>query len=323
MGQQVASADAFTTEQTWHRDDISVSQPWAKTVPTACLDIVTDRIARWHREGRKPSVIDVTLDDAGRAAGRDALAHVQREIDSGCGFVVLDRLPVERWSPEDATLAYALIGRMLGTPVSQSKDGKRLYDVVDTGADVTKGARFSVTNAPSSFHTDGTFNPAIADYVGLLCLRTAKSGGESQMASACTVHQAIRAMSSELFDALYAPFWFDRRGQHADDELPGTAHPVFVWDGRELTMRYLRYYIDEGHRTMDQPLTVTQRDALDAVDQCLADERFFVEFKLEPGQMLLSNNHWLLHSRSGYEDHADPAKRRHYVRLWLNRDGEG
>jgi hypothetical protein len=47
-----------------------------------------------------------------------------------------------------------LIGHLLGRPVEQNVQGTVLYDVRDTGQDVRYGARFSVTNAESSFHTD-------------------------------------------------------------------------------------------------------------------------------------------------------------------------
>ena len=33
--------------------------------------------------------------------------------------------------------------------------------------------------------------------------------------------------------------------------------------------------------------------------------------------MQFLNNHVVMHSRTNYEDHADPNKRRHLLRLWL------
>ena len=50
--------------------------------------------------------------------------------------------------------------------------------------DVRYGARFSVTNAESTFHTDNSFGTEVLDYVGLLCLNTARSGGEKSSAAA-------------------------------------------------------------------------------------------------------------------------------------------
>lgn len=34
--------------------------------------------------------------------------------------------------------------------------------------------------------------------------------------------------------------------------------------------------------------------------------------------MLVTNNRWILHNRTAFEDHAEPELRRHYVRLWLD-----
>jgi hypothetical protein len=36
-----------------------------------------------------------------------------------------------------------------------------------------------------------------------------------------------------------------------------------------------------------------------------------------PGDMQFVSNHWILHSRTAYEDFAEPEKRRHLFRLWL------
>ena len=76
---------------------------------------------------------------------------------------------------------YWLVGQLLGRPIAQNVQGTLLYDVADYGQDVRQGARFSVTNAESSFHTDNSFGEEIADYVGLLCLNPARSGGLSQL----------------------------------------------------------------------------------------------------------------------------------------------
>ena len=41
------------------------------------------------------------------------------------------------------------------------------------------------------------------------------------------------------------------------------------------------------------------------------------EFALEPGQVYFINNRWILHNRTAFEDHPEPERRRHLVRLWL------
>jgi len=44
------------------------------------------------------------------------------------------------------------------------------------------------------------------------------------------------------------------------------------------------------------------------------------EFHLEPGQILFTNNRWILHNRTAFGDDPDPDRRRHYLRLWLPRN---
>ncbi len=65
------------------------------------------------------------------------------------------------------------------------------------------------------------------------------------------------------------------------------------------------------------PLTARQVRALDVLDEVLNRRELRVEFALKPGEMYFINNRWILHNRTAFEDHADPGRRRHLVRLWL------
>jgi hypothetical protein len=124
--------------------------------------------------------------------------------------------------------------------------------------------------------------------------------------------------SPEILETLYANFSFDRRGQFHPGEPELMVAPVFRWDGTELDTRYLHYYITEGHRA-GEPLSVEQNTALAKLVEIVSRPEMRVSFALRPGQMLFTNNHWILHNRTAFEDHPDPEKRRHYVRLWLKR----
>jgi alpha-ketoglutarate-dependent taurine dioxygenase len=72
-----------------------------------------------------------------------------------------------------------------------------------------------------------------------------------------------------------------------------------------------------GQQKAKQALTPAQIQALDVLDGVLSRPEFRAEFYLEPGQMLFVNNRWILHNRTMFEDHPEPERRRHYVRLWL------
>jgi hypothetical protein len=306
-------------ERAWTADSIGQDRPWFLHLDQKCWDLIDPVVESW-RQDLLP-VTEVRLNEAQRQAGTEVLADVIGMLESGYGFVLLDRIPLDRYSHEEAKLAYWLIGQFIGQPFEQNVKGTSLYDVRDAGGDLTKGSRFSITNERTSFHTDGSFNQIIADHVGLLCLFTAKSGGESQMMSAYSLHNRLMERHSDLLKVLYQPFHVDRRGEFEEGELPASEQPIFHWDGHELTMRYLNYYIQVGHQEMELPLSDAQRKALDAIEELLKEEDLFVEFSVEPGQMLFCNNHWILHNRNAYEDYGDPELRRHYVRLWLLRSG--
>ena len=109
----------------------------------------------------------------------DALQPVALALEEGPGFAVIAGLNSDRLGREAAQVAYWVLERSLGESLEQNIEGDLLYDVRDTGREVSAGARFSVTNAESTFHIDSAFSPRIPDYVGLLCLQMARSGGRS------------------------------------------------------------------------------------------------------------------------------------------------
>ena len=122
--------------------------------------------------------------DAGLAAAAAAdVASIRAALEDGRGFLVVPAGEPGRFSHRRQAVRYWLLGSLLGRPVEQNVQGTLLYDVRDTGQDVRYGARFSVTNAESTFHTDSSFMETVTDYVGLLCLNDAKSGGLSQVVS--------------------------------------------------------------------------------------------------------------------------------------------
>jgi hypothetical protein len=120
---------------------------------------------------------------------------------------------------------------------------------------------------------------------------------------------------------LHELFHVDRRGGVRGGEAPTARFPVFQNDaaGDALVVRYLRYWIEAGHEKVHQPLTPAQRHALDVLDRVLNRPELRVEFDLKPGDMYFINNRWTLHNRTAFEDHPDPERRRHLVRLWLKK----
>ena len=304
----------------WTAHSVGSAGAWRAVVEGDCLAEL-DTYLSMPQIARQPTT-SIRLPAAGLPLTRAAVEPVRAAIDSGRGFVIVDGLSSAGPLSAHVQRLYWLIGQMMGTPIAQDIAGTLLYSVTDTGRDVRAGARFSVTNAESTFHTDGAFNPLVADCVGLLSLQRARSGGRSQLVSAVAVHDAMLREHPGELSALYEVFCFDRRGQFAPGEPPFWETSVFSWDGAHLRNRFMRTYIEVGHELAGRELTRRQMAALDAFDHCLQRQEFRVEFDLEPGQMLFTNNHLILHNRTAFVDHSKPQRRRHLVRLWLTDRGQ-
>jgi hypothetical protein len=292
---------AISGVQAWTAASIDVPAAWYYPLPEAF------HAAAAAIKGMPVTAVEPTTDL------RHTLAPVRQALASGRGFAIID-------APPDAgnlPLLYWLVGHALGKPMAQNVQGTLLYDVRDTGQDLSKGARFSVTSYESSFHTDNSFGVHLADYVGLLCLQSAKSGGRSQLLCGYALHNELLARHPDVLATLYQPFHIDRRGGVSAGEAPTIQFPIIAWDGRELLFRYLRYWIEVGHEKAGQPLSAEQVRAMNVLDECMRDPGLRVEFDLKPGQMFFINNRWLLHNRTAFEDHAEPERRRHLLRLWL------
>jgi alpha-ketoglutarate-dependent taurine dioxygenase len=302
----------------WRADTLDAPASWYYPLSDAAWAALDETVQELRR--RPQPATEVVLSASQRAAWAASLKPVRAALETGRGFAIVDRVPLEHYTHREAQLLYWLVGQVLGRPFAQNVQGTLLYDVRDTGQDVAQGARFSVTNYESSFHTDNSFGAEVLDYVGLLCLRTAKSGGLSQIVSGFTVYEELRAARPDLLDILGQPFHFDRRGGVRAGEGPTTSFPILSADGGELLIRYLRFWIEAGHQKVGKPLTVAQVEALEVLDGVLSRPELRAEFRLEPGQMFFINNRWIFHNRTAFADHPELERRRHLVRLWLQCD---
>jgi len=107
------------------------------------------------------------------------------------------------------------MGSWLGGFRSQNAKGHLLGHVKDLGLDIRDPrVRYYQTNRRLEYHTDSI------DIVGLLCLKTAKAGGESYLASSMTVIQRGARARPDLVPALFEPFPTDRRGEVPEGMQP-------------------------------------------------------------------------------------------------------
>ena len=241
------------------------------------------------------------------------IAAVSDEIQNGRGFAVLRGIPVEEWGTELSAAAFYGVGAHIGKARSQNAKGHILGHVRDLGRDPKDPtARIYQTTARQTFHTDST------DIVGLVCLKTAKSGGESMLVSAMSVYNVMRAEAPELALELFQPNAVDRRGEVPVGMKEYYELPPLTWHEGRLTVHYQRQYIDSAMRFADaNRLTEKRIAALDMFDKLANDRKLKLDMEFRPGDIQLAHNHTLMHDRLDFEDWPELDKRRHLLRLWL------
>jgi alpha-ketoglutarate-dependent taurine dioxygenase len=306
---------AIAGPRAWTAKSVDEPQSWYYPLPEDWWPAF-EAVRESNRKTPRP-LFETRLPEGARNPFIAALNPVRAALETGRGFAIVQPPPGKVSPQDDLRLLYWLVGLGLGRPVEQNVQGALLYNVRDTGQDLSKGARFSVTNYESSFHTDNSFGTEIVDYVGLLCLQIAKSGGRSQVVSGYAVHDELLARNRDALEILKQPFHVDRRGGVRAGESPTIQFPVIASNQTELVFRYLRYWIEVGHEKAGQPLTEDQVAALNVLDEVLNRRDLRAEFDLRPGDMYFINNRWILHNRTAFEDYTEPERRRHLVRLWL------
>jgi hypothetical protein len=241
------------------------------------------------------------------------LGALREELLHGRGFALLRGLPIERYSTLELATIFMGLGGHLGSARSQNGRGHVLGHVHDAGLRSTDpSVRLYQTNQRQTFHTDS------CDIVGLLCLREARSGGESLLVSAPEVFNQLRRERPELLSRLLEPMPHDRRGEVPAGMKPYFDIPVFSWYAGQLTVFYQRQYFDSAQRFEEAPrLSADDRAALDLFDATCNDERLHLRMRLRPGDMQFVHNHTILHDRMAFEDWPEPKRARHLLRLWL------
>jgi hypothetical protein len=132
------------------------------------------------------------------------------------------------------------------------------------------------------------------------------------------VHNELRERHPDLLEELYRDLHFGRPpGAYADGAATDVG-PVFEWDTGRLSVRYNRHWIERGHEMAGQPLSTRTLAALDAFDEISTGRELPLRLLMLPGDLLLADNHVMLHGRTAFVDHEDPDARRCLMRLWID-----
>jgi len=307
----------------WHGEDIRNSRRWIRVLPAAAVAEFDAALAAVNSKGLAWS--QITRADFPLSSLDSLLADIANELEHGSGIMKLRGFPVERYGDDDLRKIYFGLGTHLGTPVFQNRSGELMRAIRDEGAHVgrtygettdQKGTTFlssyarTLTNGGLRFHTDRT------DVVGLLCVRQARAGGVSKLASTPAIHNAILARRPDLLDELFGDYWRSRFGEEGTTKETAYPLPIFGLRDGKFTSHYSLTFIEAAQMAPGVPkLTDKQKEAIEIL-MATAEELCF-EMTLDPGDLQLINSHVTYHGRTPFEDDFAAGQSRLLLRLWL------
>ncbi len=302
--QPVIDPAAWTPETLGSIDDFSYA------ISDRDADELVAGVAAFRRHGA--AIETVSRENFPLQRFADVLADVRRELIDGRGLVMLRNFPLQRLDRAQQAIAYLGLGAYLGKAMSQNAQGHILGHVKDLGGNYADAdTRGYMTRAEMRFHSDA------CDYVGLLCLHGAKSGGASRVASSVTVYNRMLAQRPDLAKELCEDFYRSRSGELNPGEVPWIKHPIFCFTQGYFSAIGLGAAIDKAQKLPGvPPFTQAQQAAIAlyraTVEACAVDMDF------QPGDIQLLNNFVTLHTRREFEDWPEAQRKRHLLRLWLS-----
>lgn len=287
-------------------------------------DAVTVRLNEAHRRAiaelmqgirtRGLRFAEVTRHDFSHPALDGFLADFIGRLRDGTGLLVLGGFPVADYPLAEIETIYWGVGTHFGEAVSQSASGDLLGHVTDKSAPQHgKIGRGYQSARALNMHSDS------AEFVGLLYVRPAKSGGENVFASALRVHEIIAAEHPEHLAVLERGFPYHRRGE----EAPGTEAitpydvPIFSRQDGILSCRYSTEGFLAALHHLGREMTARERDAIACFEATALRPDLRFDLRAEAGEAVFVNNFEILHSRAAFEDWPEPERHRLLLRLWL------
>lgn len=304
MTSQIPPAPKQVGERVWRAADVADPAGWTWRLTDAQIDelIAATRDAGTGRFDL-PTVGPMLL-------------RLRERLTHGRGFEVISGFPATEVGADVSAVVFAGLGRHLGLARSQNAAGEVLGHVRNVGADAgDPSVRIYQTDRRQTFHTDSS------DVVGLMCLETAASGGDSLLVSAGAIYNEMIDRDPGLAAVLFEPIATDRRGEVPPGSPPYFTIPVLNWFAETLTIIYQRQYIESAQRFEATPrLTDRVVTALDVLDEIANDPAMHLQMRFQVGDMQFVHNHSMLHDRTAFVD--KPGSPRHLLRLWLSVPGD-
>jgi gamma-butyrobetaine dioxygenase len=275
--------DGTTICMTWmpeqHESAYAISDLFAPTSPRRTPTLWDGGSRRGLPIARHAAII------SNDAAGRGALLRWLEGVQAmGCGL--LHDVPT---IDGEVTRVAELFGHVRETNYG------RWFDV----RSVVDPSNLANTSLGLAAHTDNPYRDPVPTMQLLHCLESTAAGGDNMLVDGWRVANEVRELNPTGFDLLVRR---DVTFAYRDDTTDLSAHaPLVELDGDEM-VRGVRF----NPRSMQQPSMPPAElavwyDAYLLFAGLLADPRFQIRFRLDPGDLFIVDNRRVLHGRSAFE----------------------
>lgn len=247
---------------------------------------------------------------------REKLAAIREELIHGVRFALVRGLPVDRYTVPELEVIFWGIGLYLGHGIGQNAAGALLSHVTHHGLDPSNpNVRGYQDRRHQEPHND------LADVVGLLCVRKARSGGASSIVNIPSVYNELLETRPDLLPVFYRGFHLDFRGEGSDPNATTDYRvPNFGIAQGQLFVFFGRRGIEAAMRKRGEVPSALEAEAIDYLQTLLEKPEHRLDMELETGDIQFVNNYAVMHARTAYEDFEEPERWRLLLRLWLNLD---
>ena len=306
-----------TSRAAWRGDELQKNtSDWIYLLSEAEVNELESLGTRFVEEN--PDLRFVQASDYPLKATAEGVKKWCDEVDRGRGFVLVRGLRTHIYSDAMSAAIYYILGLHMGEPFRQNEMGDLIDHIYATSNKKLEDpdALSKAIRAKLPFHSDSS------DVVSLMCLRPSKEGGASCLVSGAEIYNEILKRRPGLAPLLFEPFHWDWRRQ--DPEAPADTYtsPILDVNGGVMNMYAGSIYIKTAQEYPGvPPLTQDQINLLDLFEDITYEPGMAIEMDFRPGDIQWLSNYAALHSRTEFIDFPEPQRRRHLLRLWIQREG--
>ena len=310
--------EPFDNAKVWARSDLSPSD-WIVSLDAAALSEL-DAVVKDLRLQNLP-VHMLSTDQFELTATQKAMGEARRRAYDGIGFAVVDRLPLDDWTLDEAKAIQWLILSFVSNPVAQSACGEIFRDIKDTPDQGNRVYDKGLSQERLTFHADNSGNRNLPNFSTLMALYGAEEGGLSEYCTIYSLYNAMKQDAPEQLERLFQPFFHNRQGIQIPGEPDLVWAPAIGYDGERLLTRISLNKIPSGYARAGEELDNLGRDALETAVEVIRSHDISAKYMLERGQVLIFNNREGMHHREGFKNGKTVDKQRHLIRMWLRDEG--